>query len=78
MALHAPIEDLSEQMLLALEVTVDAGAGYSDGGADLIDAGLVEALAVEEAGRRRQDHLPAVATARRFRLEAGCPRTGRR
>jgi hypothetical protein len=51
-------------VLLGLEVPVDAGPGDADGRADLVDAGRVETLVVEELGGFGEDPLAAVPSPR--------------
>jgi len=66
--LEGLLDDRAEQILLRLEVAVDARAGDSHGGADVVDPRVVETVTVEELRRRREDHVPAGATTSRLRL----------
>jgi hypothetical protein len=62
---HEPRADLDQDRLLVGEVVEDRRAAERNGAGDVVDAGLVDAVALEELYRRLDDALARLLPLRR-------------
>src|SRR5205807_1536140 len=65
-----PVEQGDEDGILVLEVPVDGRPGDPGGGGDVVDAGAVETVLLEQRDGRGQDALPPLAPCRAYPAHA--------